>query len=81
VSTGESKKEAGQNRPGTVAFLPQGLRSGASPKNAHTTKPSSPVVTRPANGGFCAADSSEPAPSHRPWVLAPSATSGGIAPH
>ena len=82
MSTGKSKTDAGQNRPGIVAFLhPRPPLRSFTKECAQNKTLSGPVVARRNQRGLCTADSSEPAPSHRPWVLAPSATSARITSH
>lgn len=56
----KATRKPGQKQPGGFAFLIQGLRSGASPKN-HLEK-SNPLQAVLARRGFGKADSSEPAP-------------------
>jgi hypothetical protein len=75
-----STAEKATRRPGKSArqlprFSIQGLRSGASPKNHHQTKTlCRQAAHRLTRRGFGQADSSEPAPSPRPWIFASGAT-------
>ena len=72
-------------RPGAAsAFFDPGAsalrlhqRMGLQNQNPLSDKP----VTQPTHRGFGKADSSEPAPSPRPWIFAPGATPARIALH
>jgi hypothetical protein len=74
-STGKATRKPGKSGPAASRFLIQGLRSGASPKNHQQTKTlCQQAAHRLTRRGFGQADSSEPAPSPRPWIFAPGAT-------
>jgi hypothetical protein len=74
--TPNPKWRPGKNRPAASAFLIQGPPLGSFTQES--LKKQNPLPDQPVHRliyrGFSTANSSEPTPSHRPWIFVSSAT-------